>query len=275
MVEYDPDPPDRNFGILPRSLLDPTFFLHEDRTMTRLLAGALLGIVSCAALAADKGEDAVRAAIQSLVPGASVESISESVLPGFYEVIIGGQIAYVSEDGKYLLQGSIYDIPGKTDITETSRAALRREALAEVGDDKRIVFAPASPKHTVSVFTDIDCGYCRRLHQQIAEYNELGIAVEYLFFPRAGLGSESFDKAVNVWCAADRKDALTAAKAGQPVEAKTCDNPVEEEFALGQKIGISGTPAVIAPDGTQLGGYVPPEQLLQRLEQLAANKPKG
>ena len=243
--------------------------------MTRLLAGALLAVVSCAALAAEKGEDAARAAIQSLVPGASIDSISESVLPGFYEVIIEGQIAYVSTDGKYLVQGSIYDISTKTDITENSRAALRREALKAVGDDKRIVFAPEKPKHTISVFTDIDCGYCRRLHQQMAEYNELGIAVEYLFFPRAGIGSESFDKAVHVWCAADRKDALTAAKAGEAVEAKTCDNPIEEEFALGRKIGISGTPAVIAEDGTQLGGYVPPEQLLQRLDQIAANKPKN
>lgn len=242
--------------------------------MIRLLAAALLGIASCAVLAADTAEDAVRTAIQSLVPGAKIESISESVVPGFYEVVIGGQIAYVSADGRYLLQGSIYDIQGKSDVTEASRAVLRREALAKVGDDQRIVFGPAKPKHTISVFTDIDCGYCRRMHQQIAEYNELGIAVEYLFFPRAGIGSESFDKAVHVWCAADRKEAMTAAKAGRPVEAKTCDNPVEEDFALGQKIGISGTPAVIAADGTQLGGYVPPEQLLQRLDQLAANKPK-
>ena len=243
--------------------------------MIRFLAAALLGTASCAVLAADTGEDAVRTAVQSLVPGASIDSISESVLPGFYEVVIGGQIAYVSADGRYLLQGSIYDIQGKTDVTESSRAVLRREALAKVADEKRIVFGPARPKHTISVFTDIDCGYCRRMHQQIAEYNELGIAVEYLFFPRAGIGSESFDKAVHVWCAADPKEAMTTAKAGRPVEAKTCDNPVEEEYALGQKIGISGTPAVIAADGTQLGGYVPPEQLLQRLDQLAANKPKG
>ena len=166
----------------------------------------------------------------------------------------------------------MYDIQAKTDLTEEARGQIRQRALATVGDDKRIIFSPKDPKHTVSVFTDIDCGYCRRLHQQIAEYNKLGIAVEYLFFPRAGLGSESFDKAVNVWCAADRKQALTAAKAGESVEAKTCDNPIEEEFALGQKIGINGTPAVIAPDGTQLGGYVPPEQLLQRLDQIAAEK---
>jgi len=240
--------------------------------MIRILAGALFGVLSCAAVAAEQSDAAARAAIQSLVPGATIDSIADAAIPGFYEVVLGGQIVYVSTDGKYLLQGSVYDIQAKTDLTEEARGQIRQRALATVGDDKRIIFSPKDPKHTVSVFTDIDCGYCRRLHQQIAEYNKLGIAVEYLFFPRAGLGSESFDKAVNVWCAADRKQALTAAKAGESVEAKTCDNPIEEEFALGQKIGINGTPAVIAPDGTQLGGYVPPEQLLQRLDQIAAEK---
>lgn len=240
--------------------------------MIRIFAGALLGVLSVAALAADKSDAAARAAIQSLVPGATIDSIADAAVPGFFEVVLGGQIVYISKDGRYLIQGSIYDIPAKADLTEKARAGIRLAALKDVGDDKRIVFSPKDPKHTISVFTDIDCGYCRRLHQQVADYNRLGIAVEYLFFPRAGLGSESFDKAVNVWCADDRKAALTAAKAGEAVEAKTCDNPIEEEFALGQKIGISGTPAIIAEDGSQLGGYVPPEQLLQRLDQIAAGK---
>lgn len=240
--------------------------------MIRIFAGALLGVLSFAALAADKSDAAARAAIQSLVPGATIDSIADAAVPGFFEVVLGGQIVYISKDGRYLIQGSIYDIPAKADLTEKARAGIRLAALKDVGDDKRIVFSPKDPKHTISVFTDIDCGYCRRLHQQVADYNRLGIAVEYLFFPRAGLGSESFDKAVNVWCADDRKAALTAAKAGEAVEAKTCDNPIEEEFALGQKIGISGTPAIIAEDGSQLGGYVPPEQLLQRLDQIAAGK---
>lgn len=240
--------------------------------MIRIFAGALLGVLSVAALAADKSDAAARAAIQSLVPGATIDSIADAAVPGFFEVVLGGQIVYISKDGRYLIQGSIYDIPAKADLTEKARAGIRLAALKDVGDDKRIVFSPKDPKHTISVFTDIDCGYCRRLHQQVADYNRLGIAVEYLFFPRAGLGSESFDKAVNVWCADDRKAALTAAKAGEAVEAKTCDNPIEEEFALGQKIGISGTPAIIAEDGSQLGGYVPPEQLLQRLDQIAADK---
>ena len=242
--------------------------------MTRLLAAALIGAFSFSAVAADEQDAKIRAAIQSLVKGATIDSISDAAMPGFHEVVVQGQIVYVSADGKYLLQGSIFDIASKTDLTEVSRATQRRTALAKVGADKRIAFAPAETKHTVTVFTDIDCGYCRRLHQQMSDYNKLGIAVEYLFFPRAGVGSESFDKAVSVWCATDRKQAMTLAKAGSELDKKECANPIEEEYALGNKIGVSGTPAVIAADGTQLGGYLPPDQLLQRLDQLTAKAPK-
>lgn len=235
--------------------------------MIRLLAAALLGALSLSASAEDAK---VRAAIQSLVPGATIDSVADAAIPGFYEVVVQGQIVYVSQDGKYLIQGSIFDIPAKQDLTENARAGLRKSALAEAPKDQRIIYAPEKPKHTVTVFTDIDCGYCRRMHGQIAEYNKLGIAVEYMFFPRAGQGSESWDKAVSVWCADDRNKALTDAKAGQPVDKKQCANPVDKDYALGQRIAVSGTPAVFAPDGTQLGGYLPPDQLLQRLDQLAA-----
>lgn len=239
--------------------------------MIRLLAAALLGAVSFHAVA---DEAKARAAILSLVPGATIDSIADAVVPGFYEVQLQGQIVYVSTDGRFLLQGSIFDINAKSDVTEVSRAGMRRTALKGVGADKRIAYKPAQTKHTVTVFTDIDCGYCRRMHQQMPEYNKLGIAIEYLFFPRAGVGSESFDKAVSVWCAADRAKALTDAKAGSELDKKECANPIEEEYALGNRIGVNGTPAVIAADGTQLGGYLPPDQLLQRLDQLAAKAAK-
>jgi thiol:disulfide interchange protein DsbC len=242
--------------------------------MIRLLAATLIGAVSLSAAANEADDAKVRAAIVSLVPGAKIDSIAEAKMPGFYEVMLQGQIVYVSTDGKYLVQGSIYDIGAKTDLTEASRTVLRREVLQTLGKDKRISFAPASPKHTVTVFTDIDCGYCRRMHQQIADYNKLGIGVDYVFFPRAGLGSESFDKAVSVWCAADRNKALSDAKAGGALDKKECANPVTEEYNIGNKIGVNGTPAVIAADGTQLGGYLPPDQMLQRLDQLAAKSPK-
>jgi len=240
--------------------------------MIRLLAAALIGAVTLPAAAQDAGDAKARAAIQSLVPGAKIDSIADAKMPGFYEVMLQGQIVYVSNDGKYLVQGSIFDIEAKKDLTEASRSVQRKSALAGIGADKRISYGPADAKHTVTVFTDIDCGYCRRMHQQMADYNKLGIKVDYLFFPRAGVGSESFDKAVSVWCAADRGKALTDAKAGVAMDKKECANPIAEEYEIGNKIGVSGTPAVIAADGTQLGGYLPPDQLLQRLDQLAAPK---
>lgn len=237
--------------------------------MIRSLAALLLGALVFPAYASDA---TIRAAIESLVPNAKIDSIAEAVVPGLYEVILEGQIVYVSRDGKYLVQGSLFDIANKVDVTEKTRAGIRTAALKNIPKDQRIIFAPENPKHTLTVYTDIDCGYCRRMHQQVAELNKLGIAVEYVFFPRSGPGTESWTKAVSVYCADDRRAALTDAKAGQPVPPKTCANPIEEHFALGSKVGVNGTPAVFTEDGTQVGGYSPPEQLIQRLDELAAQK---
>lgn len=232
------------------------------------LALALAG-TAFAAQAADEPQVVVDA-IHQLVPQAKIDQIQKSAVPGFYEVVTTGQVVYVSEDGKFLMQGSMYDLANKKDLTESRMAGLRREALAKVPESKRIVFAPKDPKYTVSVFTDIDCGYCRKLHSQIEQYNQQGIAVQYLWFPRSGLNTPSYDKAVSVWCSADRKKAFTEAKAGAEPKAAKCDNPVAEEFDLGQRLGVSGTPSVIAPDGSQIGGYLTPEQMRARLDSLAA-----
>jgi thiol:disulfide interchange protein DsbC len=193
-----------------------------------------------------------------------------SPIPGYSEVALGSRVVYVANDGTRLIQGALYDIGARVNLTQASEAVLRRAILEKAGSDDRIVFAAAKPRHTVTVFTDIDCGYCQRLHQQMAEYNRLGITVEYLFFPRAGIGSESFNHAVSVWCAADQRQALTRAKAGQRVPEATCANPVTRDYDLGRRLGVDGTPAIYAVDGTQLGGYVEPAALLARLEELAA-----
>ena len=236
-----------------------------------LLAAALL-LTGSAVVAAEAESSAVSAAIKSLVPDAKIDSIAESRLKGLYEVVLGGQVVYVSGDGKFLVQGSLFDIGQKQDLTELARANVRKAGLAEAAGAERIVFAPKSPKYTLTVFTDIDCGYCRRLHAQMQEYNDRGIAIEYLFFPRAGIGSPAYDEAVTVWCADDRRKALTEAKSGVALDKKECANPIADQFNLGAKIGVSGTPAMYSADGVQLGGYVPPDDLLQRLEQMAANK---
>lgn len=221
------------------------------------------------------GEDAIRAALERLAPGISIDRIQPSQVPGLVEVATSGHVVYVSNDGKYLMQGTLIDIGTRENLTDRGVAGLRKVALDKIGQDRRIVFAPANVKHRVTVFTDIDCGYCQKLHAGIAEYNKLGIAVEYLFFPRTGIGSESYDKAVSVWCSADRKTALTESKAGKPQSKKTCNNPVAMDYELGQQVGVDGTPAIYAADGSHIGGYVEPKAMLDRLDALAARAAKA
>ncbi|GAA0714339.1 DsbC family protein [Dokdonella soli] len=233
-----------------------------------LVSGLALSTAQAAEPAADA---AARKALQELVPQAKIDKVEQAPLPGYRQVIVGGQLVYVSDDGKYLLQGSLYDTQAKRDLTAARLAVASKEKVDAVSRDKRIVFAPSGKsKYAVTVFTDLDCGYCRKLHSQIAEYNKLGIEVDYLFFPRSGIGTPSYDKAVSVWCAKDRNAAFTAAKAGKDPAPLKCDNPVAEQFTLGTQVGVEGTPTILAPDGTKLGGYLPPDQLLTRLKTLGA-----
>lgn len=217
---------------------------------------------------------AIRVAMQKAMPDAEIDSIKASPIPGYREVAVGGRVIYISADGRYLIQGNLFDLATRTSLTESSQAVIRRGILAKVGPERRIIFAAAKPRHRITVFTDIDCGYCRKMHQQVAEYNKLGISVEYLFYPRSGLGTESSEKAISVWCSADRRKAMTDAKNDRPVPKKTCSNPIAADFALGQKMGFDGTPAIYAADGSQVGGYLAPPQMLATLDKLARNAGK-
>ena len=214
-------------------------------------------------------------AIRKLNKQIRVDRVGASPIPGFREAIVGGQTLYVSDDGRYMLQGSLYDLDARRDLSEASLAKLRRELLKTIPVKDRIVFAPANPKYTVSVFTDVECGFCRKLHSQIADYNREGIEVQYLAFPRMGLGSPDFQKMVNVWCAADRKQALTDAKNGRPVPLRNCKNPVTMEYDVGQRVGLAGTPLIVAADGTAMPGYMPPKELRAALDKLAAEAKGG
>lgn len=211
----------------------------------------------------------VKAAIEGLAPGAKQVAIAETPVEGILEVQIDSDIIYLSSDGSYLLQGRLFDLENRVDLTEGARSTIRRELLSTVSESEQIVFSPAKPDHEVIIFTDVDCGYCRKLHEQIDQYNELGIAVRYMMYPRAGVGSPSYDKAVSVWCSADQKSAMTTAKQGVDLSKRNCDNPVESQYELGQKIGMTGTPAIVTKDGTLIPGYVPPGALKQRLDALA------
>jgi len=226
-------------------------------------------VASAPVAAPAAGDSAIRAALIKAMPDSKIDSIKASPIAGFKEVAIGGRVIYVSADGRFLIQGSLFDLNTRTSLTETSQAQIRRGILAKVGPERRIIFAAANPKHRVTVFTDIDCGYCRKLHQQIADYNKLGISVEYIFYPRSGMGTESADKAISVWCSADRRKAMTDAKSDRPVPKKTCTNPIAADYELGQTMGFDGTPAVYAPDGSQIGGYLAPVQMLAVLDKLA------
>ena len=212
-----------------------------------------------------------RAAILQINPKVSIDQIGDAVVPGFQEVIVAGQPVYVSNDGKYLMQGVLIDIAGKKNVGEASMAKLRHRLLQSIPASDRIIFAPPHPKYAVTVFTDVECGYCRKLHSQIADYNNQGIAVEYVAYPRAGLGSDDFKKMVAVWCAADPKRALTDAKNDRPVPYRNCKNPVTMEYNLGLRVGLTGTPMVLASDGTLLGGYIPPDTLRRELDKMAAD----
>jgi thiol:disulfide interchange protein DsbC len=179
---------------------------------------------------------------------------------------MGANIYYVSDDAKYLIQGRLVDLATRTDLTEAKLSGSRKLALEKLGVDKMIVFKPKIGKYKVSVFTDIDCGYCRKLHSEIDQYLSQGITIQYLFFPRAGKGSDSYNKAVSVWCSDDRNAALTAAKKDQKLPAKTCVNPVDEHMQLATDFDVKGTPMIVTEKGNVFPGYLPAKQLVEALE---------
>ncbi len=225
-------------------------------------------------ISANEPSKAIKEGIKNLAPTATVASMEKTPINGIHEIVInsgrGGEVYYISEDGKYLLNGNMIDTTSREDLTENKKSGIRKDLVAQFGKNQRIDFLPKDMKHHVTVFTDIDCGYCRKLHNQIDEYNKLGIGISYLFYPRAGLKSPAYDKAVTVWCSDDRQEAMTNAKSGISLENKTCDNPVEAQFKAGQSAGVTGTPAIVLENGKLMPGYLPPEKLLQRLNIMMA-----
>jgi thiol:disulfide interchange protein DsbC len=209
----------------------------------------------------------VRARVIAKLPGATPEDVAVSPIPGLYEVTMGGLIAYVSEDGKYLVSGNVYDLDSQMNLTASRRNAARAKALSAASENQMIVFGPQNAKMTVTVFTDIDCGFCRKFHSHIADMNKAGVRVRYMLYPRTGPGTESWKKAEQVWCAADRRDALTRAKRGEPVKAKACgDGAIKTQYELGSDLGVEGTPAIFTQTGDYIGGFLTPEELVQSVQ---------
>jgi thiol:disulfide interchange protein DsbC len=234
--------------------------------MRKVFKIAVLSLFGLTLPAANADEIAIKESMTKSMPAVKIDSVKPSVVKGLYEVIVGTNIFYVSDDGKYLLQGRLVDVAARKDLTEEKLSGTRKQAIEKIGQENMIVFKPKIGKYTVTVFTDIDCGYCRKLHSEIDQYLAQGITIQYLFFPRAGKDSDSYNKAVSVWCADDRNAALTAAKKDQKVPAKTCDNPVDEHMQLGADFDVKGTPMIVTEKGNIYPGYLPAKQLVEVLE---------
>jgi thiol:disulfide interchange protein DsbC len=229
------------------------------------IAALALLLVAPSALTETAPKADVRAEIARRLD-VKLEEIQPSPIPGLYEVRSGSDVGYVSVDGRFYVNGDIFDMKTRDNLTESARQQGRIDLLSKVSDADAIVFAPQGPvRHTITVFTDIDCPYCRRMHQEMTELNRLGIRVRYLMFPRSGPDTDSWHKAEAVWCSADRRDALTRAKKGEIIKAPDCKAPIAEQYALGRAMGIVGTPAIITDKGEYVDHYMPAAQLSEYL----------
>lgn len=214
-------------------------------------------------------EELTREELASRLNGVEVKDISDSPVAGVYQVAVGANVAYVTKDGRYIIRGDIYDAETSANVTEDTRAQARVSMLEGIDPASMIVFKPAdgNVKHTITIFTDVDCGYCRQFHREIDKVTALGIEVHYLFYPRTGPNTESWTKADEVWCAPNRNQALTRAKLGGEIpQSAACQTPVESHYALGQRIGVRGTPAIFSETGELVGGYLPPATLAKVLD---------
>lgn len=219
----------------------------------------------------------VRAAVQKRFPTLAVGDFRSTPLAGVYQFTVGVDVFYTDREGRYVLRGDLMDFSADRNLSEERRNELRAAALAKMPESQMIVFGAKDAAHTITVFTDIDCGYCRRMHREIGELNSAGVRVRYLFYPRAGPGSESWQKALDVWCAKDRNLALTEAKAGRPVPRGDCDT-APPTLAAHQRVAdgmrIDGTPMVLTEDGRIIGGYLPVVDLVRQIA-MPARAPRG
>jgi len=213
--------------------------------------------------------------LEKIIPDRTVDSIETSAINGLYEIRYGTEIFYLSETGQYLIQGDIINLASRDNLTEIKRAKGREALLKALNKDDMIIFSPddnhsnkdkTATKHVVTVFTDIDCDYCRKMHREIDTYTKLGIEIRYLFYPRSGPNTRSYYKAIAVWCADDRKTALTKAKAGKQLDIKSCKNPIDQHMMLADKVSVSGTPTLWFQDGSVGPGYIPAKDLLSYLD---------
>jgi thiol:disulfide interchange protein DsbC len=234
--------------------------------MKKLFVSAAMMWLSVSAFAAEVPEETIREQIKKIDPNIPVESIDAAPMEGFFEVTLGsGEVLYVDEKGEYFLLGKLYhltDEKGFVSLTDQKQNAMRAKLLAEQNDKDMIVYpAEGDEKDIIYVFTDVDCPYCRKLHDEVPKLQAKGITVKYLAYPRQGPGSPVYHKMASIWCAEDPKKAMDEAKAGKTVSQVSCENPVTQQFELGQKVGVTGTPAILTTEGKLIPGYMPADRL--------------
>lgn len=231
--------------------------------VTRIFAAVALGLASSLSLAADP-DLVIRKSLQAIQPDLPIEAIAESQMPGLYQIQLkGGRQLYASADGQFLMQGYLFQIKGgkAVNLTEQHETQAIGKEINGIPSKEMVIFAAEPAKTHITVFTDTDCGYCQKLHSEVPELNRLGVEVRYVAFPRQGLESPAYKELVSVWCAKDRQAAMNLAKTRQEVPAAECDNPVAKQYALGQMIGVNGTPAIVLANGKLIPGYQPAAQL--------------
>jgi len=237
------------------------------RLLLLLALSGAAGVASAQPAAPAPPKADPRVEVAAHIPGARPEELRATAIAGIYELTRGADIVYVTADGKYAFTGDLVELASNSNLTEQHRRELRVKAIDAFPESEMLIFGPKDSKYTVTVFTDVDCPYCRKLHSQIGVYNRLGIRVRYLLYPRTGPNTEAWTKAEQVWCSPDRNAALTRAKLGEQLQAKPCaNNPVARSYALGQDLALEGTPAIVMTNGEMLPGYVPPDVLAAHLK---------
>lgn len=216
---------------------------------------AALSVFS-ATVSAESTLDDVGERLSETLPGISVTSLTETPVPGLYELITDGQIYYLDESAEYLVDGSLIQLKDRVNLTDARLGGIHMSLIAEMGEENMLIYEPEKPStRSITVFTDISCGYCRRLHAELDTLLEEGVRVRYLLFPRAGLGSQGHKDLESVWCANDPQDAMTNAKSGGKIVPKSCTNPIEQHVALAERLGLRGTPLIYTDSGEKIPGY--------------------
>ncbi len=240
--------------------------LRKSTLLSSILVGALSLALLPSITVADDAEQVKKRLEQMIGPDAKDAKVTQSEINGLYQIQLGLTVVYMSADGKYMMNGNMIDLANDKNLTRAVKAETRKKLLSAIDEKGMIVYPAKDEKHTVTVFTDIDCPYCKKLHKEIPALNKAGVTVRYLAYPRTGFNSPSFNKAVSVWCADDKAKTMDDAMVGLPPAKKKCDSPVKEHMIRAQMMEVNGTPNMILDNGNAIPGYAPAIEIIKMLK---------